>query len=70
MSAPDPFENQKELAASLRALGVSAGYASDLAQGKRQPSLTLAVKIEEQLSIPVAAWLGRKPQVPAQDAAA
>jgi transcriptional regulator with XRE-family HTH domain len=38
-------------------LNLSKGYASDLASGKRKPSLALAVRIERELGIPVAHWV-------------
>lgn len=61
------FADPKALAANLRdKLQVSSAYASELANGKRQPSLSLAVRIERELGIPAAAWIGR----PTQDAAA
>lgn len=48
---------RKALAASLREkLHLSTGYASDLANRKRSPSLELAVKIERELGIAVAQW--------------
>lgn len=54
------FAEPKALATRLReTLGVSAGYASDLANGNRKPSLEKAVEIEAKLGIPVAAWLER-----------
>lgn len=60
MSDVGPFENPKALAKDLREkIGMSAGYASDLAAGKRQPSLDMAVKIERELGIPAAAWIDR-----------
>lgn len=63
MTAHDPFaafDGPKDLAAKLREkLGLSAAYASQLANGKREPSLTLAVRIEDALGIPTAAWLNR-----------
>lgn len=38
-------------------LNLSKGYASDLASGKRTPSLPLAVRIEREFGIPVAHWV-------------
>jgi|Deesub1362B_J571_1020462.scaffolds.fasta_scaffold00831_11 transcriptional regulator with XRE-family HTH domain len=39
--------------------GLSVGYASDLAHGKTLPSLTLAVKLERDLKIPLRFWAER-----------
>lgn len=65
------FDDPKALAATLREkLSVSAAYASELANGRRQPSLTLAVRIEQELGIPAAAWIGRPDPKSDQDAAA
>lgn len=38
-------------------LNISKGYASDLASGKRTPSLPLAVRIEREFGVPVAHWV-------------
>ncbi len=40
----------------LRDLGIASGYASDLAAGKRLPSLSLAQRIEAVLGYPASAW--------------
>lgn len=40
---------------------LSTGYASDLANGKVIPSLTLAVKLERRLRIPLRFWADRVP---------
>lgn len=67
MSEPDPFAEPRALAGQLRdKLKMSTGYASDLANGKRVPSLKLAATIEAQLGIPASAWMKR----PHQSAAA
>jgi transcriptional regulator with XRE-family HTH domain len=50
----------RTLARSLtEQLGVSASFASELARNKRKPSLELAVKIEDVLSIPARWWIKR-----------
>ena len=50
----------KEFSKVLRdRLDLSASYASELASGKRSPSLTLAVLIEERLGIPTSFWVRR-----------
>lgn len=52
----------KALSSALREkLNISTSYASELANGKRLPSLTLAVQIQEKLGIPASAWLDQKP---------
>jgi transcriptional regulator with XRE-family HTH domain len=62
------FGAPKALAAELRdRVGLSAAYASELAAGKRTPSLALAVKIERELQIPASAWIDR--ETPADQAA-
>ena len=45
-----------ELARELRALGLSVGYASDIANGKRTPGGKLAARIEASLGIPASSW--------------
>lgn len=40
-------------------VGVSTSFASELARNKRKPSLELAVKIEDALSIPARWWIKR-----------
>jgi transcriptional regulator with XRE-family HTH domain len=71
MSDTSPFSDTKALGAQLRErCQISPSYASELATGRRQPSLAMAVKIEQELGIPVAAWLGREPHPAAEDAAA
>ena len=40
----------------LKALGVPSGYASELANGKKTPSLKLAQRIEAALGYPASAW--------------
>lgn len=37
--------------------GLSKGYASDLVNRKRSPSLALAVQIEREFGVPVATWI-------------
>ena len=37
-------------------IGLSQGYASDLANGKRRPSLKLAVRIQREIGIPITHW--------------
>lgn len=44
-------------AKALREIGVSKGHASDLINGKRKPSLELAVKIEAQFGVPASRWV-------------
>lgn len=44
------------LNARLISIGVSESYASLLANGRRSPSLALALKIERELGIPVSQW--------------
>jgi transcriptional regulator with XRE-family HTH domain len=57
MARIDPFEDSRELARALREkVGVSTGYASDLALRRRTPSLALALKIEELIGVPVNSW--------------
>lgn len=36
---------------------LSKGYASDLINRKRRPSLDLAVRIEHELGVPASAWV-------------
>lgn len=49
---------EKPSAKDLRdKLGISKGYASDLATGKREPSLKLAIRIERELGFPVSCWV-------------
>ncbi len=68
MSEHDPFAEPKALAGRLRdELKLSTGYASDLANGKRVPSLKVASEIEAKLGIPASAWIHRAAH---QDAAA
>lgn len=40
--------------------GLSIGYASDLANGNREPSLKLAARLEQELKIPCLFWVGRR----------
>ena len=48
----------KNLASDLRdKLGLSNSYASEIANGRRAPSLRLAVDIEQKLGIPPRHWL-------------
>ena len=50
-------EKPKPTFRELRALGgIATGYASDLASGKRTPSLALASRIERELGYPASAW--------------
>lgn len=58
MNPPDP----KALAAALVELGMSAPFASQVANRKRRPSLAWAVKIERALGIPCAFWTEEKEQ--------
>ncbi|MCA3699693.1 MAG: helix-turn-helix transcriptional regulator [Brevundimonas sp.] len=45
-------------AAQLREkLGLSRGYACDLANGNRKPSLKLALRIEQEFGVPASHWL-------------
>lgn len=51
----------KELARLLvEKAGLSIGYASDLANAKREPSLKLAAQLERELKIPCLFWIGRR----------
>lgn len=64
-----------ELSRKLRSLGLSKSYASELANGRRLPSLLLARRIETELGIPMNSWgepSGSPPgnSVGAEDAAA
>jgi transcriptional regulator with XRE-family HTH domain len=60
-----PLNDPKALANRLRdELGVSTGYASDLANGNRSPSLRLALEIQEKLLIPPTAWPRPKTKAP------
>lgn len=45
------------LAEQLQGIGLSQPYASQLANRKRTPSLTLAVKIKKHLGIPEDFWV-------------
>jgi len=47
------------LGAKIRLLGVSAGHASEIVNGKTLPSLVLAVTIEDALGIPPRFWVKR-----------
>lgn len=40
----------------LRALGISSGFASELAAGKKLPSLPTAQRIEAATGYPASAW--------------
>jgi hypothetical protein len=40
-------------------VGLSTGYASDLAHAKRAPSLKVAVEIERKMRIPPRWWIER-----------
>ncbi|MGH6979519.1 MAG: helix-turn-helix domain-containing protein [Brevundimonas sp.] len=52
------MDTPKEIAAALRSkVGLSAGYASELANLQRTPSLRLALKIEAALGIPPSHWV-------------
>lgn len=51
-----------ELAAALRGMGLSKSYASELANGRRRPSLGLAARIETELNIPAATWASQNSQ--------
>jgi transcriptional regulator with XRE-family HTH domain len=51
-----------KLAEALREqVGVKKSYASQLANGSKMPSLTLAVEIERKLGIPPSHWVGAVP---------
>ena len=61
--APEPFdlsnptpEGRKTLAKRLVALGLHRGKARRLAFGETSPSIDLAVRIEAELGLPIAAW--------------
>lgn len=54
---PNPRELARDLVSRL---GISPGYASDLANGNRSPSLEIAVRAEDELKIPPRWWLKRK----------
>lgn len=48
---------ENTLARSLtEKVGVKGGHAYDLANGRRTPSLALALRIEKALGIPPSAW--------------
>jgi transcriptional regulator with XRE-family HTH domain len=52
--------NLSHIASELQSkVGLSQAYASQLATGRRSPSLALAVKIEERLGIPPRFWVRR-----------
>jgi transcriptional regulator with XRE-family HTH domain len=60
MAKTDPFDNPKELARTLRdRFGLSKGYASQLANGLRVPSLDLAVRLEDEMKIKPRVWVER-----------
>jgi len=40
--------------------GISTGHASELAAGKHDPSLKLAVMLEDKLRIPARWWIDRR----------
>lgn len=53
------LSNRPQLAVLLRdKLGLSVSYASELANGRRLPSLTLATRIEAEMGIPASTWIG------------
>lgn len=53
----DVFTDRTALARDLRErAGLSAGYASDLAHGRRGPSLQKALVIRDKLGIAVEVW--------------
>ena len=53
----DVFTDRTALARELREkAGLSAGYASDLAHGRRTPSLGKALAIRDKLGIAVEVW--------------
>lgn len=58
---PNPVAQQ------LQEIGVRSGYAYDLANGKRTPSLRMAREIEAQIGIPLSAWPLRKPTADSAD---
>lgn len=49
-------------AADLQRIGVSKPYAHQLASRARKPSLTMAVRIEDELGVPVRTWLAPTPK--------
>lgn len=55
-AAPGPQADQPSLNQRLVGIGVSRPYASQLAAGKRTPSLRLALEIEAKLGISAAVW--------------
>lgn len=42
-------------------LGLSKGYAYDLASGREKPSLEVAARIEREFGFPAAAWVELPP---------
>lgn len=48
---------QLALAARLRDFGYSAAMASEIAAGRKKPSLEKAVEIEAAIGIPASAWI-------------
>ncbi|WP_414996401.1 helix-turn-helix transcriptional regulator [Asticcacaulis sp.] len=48
--------NPSEIAAGLRAMGLSKSYASEIASGKRTPGYDLALRIEKAFDIPPRFW--------------
>lgn len=54
----------------LRGFGLSQGYAYDLANGARKPSLKMAVRLQQELGIPVTFWPAPRPAHLKQDRAA
>ena len=54
--APTPLPPPDLAKSLINRVGVAEGYAYDLANGRRGPSLKLARKIKDELGIPVDAW--------------
>lgn len=54
----------------LREFGLSQGYAHDLANGARKPSLEMAIRLEQALGIPVTFWPAPRPSHLKQERAA
>ena len=61
--APEPFDlnnptpqGRKSLAKRLISLGLTRGKAERLASGQTSPSIELAVRLEAELGLPLAAW--------------
>ena len=57
LSAMDDLE-PKAFAARLRSIGISASYASQIANRKRQPSLSTALDIHRHLQVKIGPLVG------------